>query len=82
MTKTNDVKLTAEQQLDVLWALLSERGVMAGVSADREPGEDQDLSLWPTSQTVVLKGQTRFTGTREEIIEQLCARQVAARLQT
>lgn len=74
MTKTNDAKLTAEQQLDVLWALMKEPGVMVGVSPATNnlvihrinTGSDEDNFL---------------SGTREEIIEQLCARRVAVRLQ-
>lgn len=71
MAKTSDVKLTAEQQLDVLWALMKELGVMVGVTRTGAL-----LVETYRSEPVV------FHGTREEIIEQLCARQVAARLQT
>lgn len=71
MTKVNDAKLTAEQQLDVLWALMKELGVMVGVTRTGTLLVDTNKS-----------NQVVFHGTREEIIEQLCARQVAARLQT
>lgn len=77
MTKSSDVKLTAEQQLDVLWALMTEHNVLVGVA------RTGDLVIHPvsTGNDSDIKGQTRFIGTREKIIEQLCARQVAARLQ-
>lgn len=70
MAKTSDVKLTAEQQLDVLWALMKELGVMVGITRT-------GTLLVETNRSE----QIGFHGTREEIIEQLCARQVAARLQ-
>lgn len=67
----SDVKMTAEQQLDVLWALLSEPNILSGVTANG------DLLITYADHAL---DDFYVDGTREQIIEQLCARQVANKL--